>query len=131
MDKNIVMERLRKHAEAKDCGWRSRAEWRRNNASWIRRSQSIAVMMLNRMKQKHITQTALASQLGCTQQYVSKLLKGQENITLEMLTKIEAALDIPIFIPMSQPYYMGENEEDGTMVADDATDDWKKNADTR
>lgn len=122
MDINNVMERLRKHAEARDCGWRGRAEWRRDNVSWIRRSQAIAVKMLNKMKQEHITQTALAGQLGCTQQYVSKLLKGQENITLEMLTKIEAALDIPIFMPMSQPYDMGEDDGDGPMVADDATE---------
>ena len=119
MDTKNVMERLRKHAEAMDCGWRGRTEWRRQNVSWIRRSQMIAVMMLNKMKQEHITQTALAAQLGCTQQYVSKLLKGQENITLEMLTKIEAALNISIFMPVAMPYDMDEDHEDGPMVADD------------
>lgn len=38
----------------------------------------------------------LAERMDCTQQYISKVLKGQKNMSLETLCKIENALDIEI-----------------------------------
>ena len=43
-----------------------------------------------------MTQRALAEKMNCTQQYVSKVLKGRENLSLETLCKIENALGIKI-----------------------------------
>lgn len=40
--------------------------------------------------------TMLAEKMNCTQQYVSKVLKGRENLSLETLCKIENALGIKI-----------------------------------
>ena len=34
--------------------------------------------------------------MGCSQQYVSKVLKGQENLSLETLSKIERCLNLQI-----------------------------------
>ena len=39
---------------------------------------------------------SLASMMGCSQQYVSKVLKGQENLSLETMSKIEDCLHISI-----------------------------------
>ena len=39
------------------------------------------------MRQEHLTQRYMAERLGCTQQYVSKILKGTENLSLETITK--------------------------------------------
>jgi transcriptional regulator with XRE-family HTH domain len=44
-----------------------------------------------------LTQKQLAEQMGCSQQYVSKVLKGQENLSLETISKIEDCLNISIF----------------------------------
>lgn len=80
--------------------WREQAEWRRANRSWLRHSQRIAVIMLDAMKEQHITQSQLAERMGCSQQYVSKVLKGNENLSLETMTKIEDALTLsllPVF----------------------------------
>ena len=38
----------------------------------------------------------LAEKMNCTQQYISKILKGRENLSLEALCKIELALGIRI-----------------------------------
>ncbi|MBQ3710042.1 MAG: helix-turn-helix transcriptional regulator [Bacteroidales bacterium] len=38
----------------------------------------------------------MAQRLGCTQQYVSKILKGKENMSLETLTKLEQTMGIQI-----------------------------------
>ena len=43
-----------------------------------------------------LTQTELAKRLECTQQHVSSILKGNSNLTLETIYKMEKALDISI-----------------------------------
>lgn len=63
---------------------------------WMYHSQAIAAIMSDRMEKLGMTQRALAKKMNCTQQYVSKVLKGRENLSLETLCKIENALDIKI-----------------------------------
>jgi transcriptional regulator with XRE-family HTH domain len=43
-----------------------------------------------------MTQKQLAEKMNCSQQYISKILKGKENLSLETLSKIEDALGIQI-----------------------------------
>lgn len=54
----------------------------------------IANIMSARMKKLGMTQKILAEKMNCTQQYISKILKGHENLSLEVISKIENALDI-------------------------------------
>ena len=63
---------------------------------WMCHSQAIAAIMSNRMGELSMTQRALAEKMNCTQQYVSKVLKGRENLSLETLCKIENALGVRI-----------------------------------
>ena len=63
---------------------------------WLRHSQHIAMLMLEKMNEMNITQKQLADMMGCSQQYVSKVLKGHENLSLETLSKIEECLKISI-----------------------------------
>ena len=37
--------------------------------------------------------------MGCSQQYVSRILKGTENLSIETITKIESALNLGILEP--------------------------------
>ena len=76
--------------------WKEEAEWRRANHDWLWHSQRIAVKVMSRMREEHLSQTALAERMECTQQYVSKILHGQENLSLEMLAKLENALNIQL-----------------------------------
>lgn len=62
--------------------------------SWFNHSQMIANIMSARMKELGMTQKILAEKMNCTQQYVSKILKGHENLSLEVISKIENALNI-------------------------------------
>lgn len=61
---------------------------------WLNHSQMIANTMSARMKELGMTQKMLAEKMNCTQQYISKILKGRENLSLEAISKIENALDI-------------------------------------
>lgn len=56
-------------------------------------SQMIAMKILDKMEETGMTQKAMAEKIGCSQQYVSRILKGQENLSLETISKIETALD--------------------------------------
>ena len=61
---------------------------------WLNHSQMIANTMSARMKELGMTQKMLAEKMNCAQQYISKILKGRENLSLEAISKIENALDI-------------------------------------
>ena len=89
--KQKTLEYLESHQSETPSQWREEAEWRRENKDWLRYSKRIAVMLLSYMKREHLTQSAMAERLDCTQQYVSKILKGTENLSLETLAKLEHA----------------------------------------
>ena len=94
--KKETLEFLKAHQSETPSKWRVEAEWRRDNWSWLRHSQKIAVKVLLQMKQEGLTQKALAERMDCTQQYVSKILKGKENMSLDTLSKLEDALGISL-----------------------------------
>ena len=88
--------RLKEHQSTTPSKWKEKAEWRLQNKSWLRHSQRIAMKMLEKMDELGLTQKQLAEQMGCSQQYVSKVLKGRENLSLESISKIEDCLNISI-----------------------------------
>lgn len=90
--KQKTSEYLESHQSETSSKWREEAEWRRENKTWLIYSKRIAVMLLSYMKREHLTQSAMAERMVCTQQYVSKILKGTENLSLETLTKLEQAM---------------------------------------
>ena len=96
--KQKTLDFLENHQSSTPSKWREEAEWRRDNAIWLKHSQRIAVQVLLKMKEKKLTQKALAELIGCSQQYVSKILKGTENLSLETITKLESALDLTFFM---------------------------------
>ena len=53
------------------------------------------------MKKLGMTQKKLAEKMNCTQQYISKILKGREILSLEAISKIEKALAIH-FLQMNE-----------------------------
>ncbi len=54
------------------------------------------MMMLDKMEELGITQKAVAERMGCSQQYISRVLKGSENLSIETIFKIESALGLQI-----------------------------------
>ena len=91
MDRQEILKYLKEHQSETPSKWREEAQWRRENRDWLRYSQRIAILLLFYMKKEGLTQAAMAERLGCTQQYVSKILKGSENLTIETIAKIERA----------------------------------------
>jgi len=87
---------LRLNASETPSKWREKAEWRRANKQWLKKSQNIALAILNCLDKNEMTQTELADKMNVSQQYVSKIVKGSENLSLETISKIESVLDIEL-----------------------------------
>ena len=98
-----TISKLNEHRSITPSKWRENAEWRVKNKSWLRYSQKIAMMMLDKMEELGLTQKALAERMGCSQQYISRVLKGTENLSIETISKIENALLLEILEPSFAP----------------------------
>lgn len=92
-----IVNKLKEHQPSDSSRWREDALWRKENKFWLRYSQTIAMKMLDKMEELGVTQKELASRMGCSQQYISKVLKGNENLSLETIRKIEESLDLSFF----------------------------------
>ena len=91
-----AIEFLEAHQSPTPSRWREEAQWRRDNEYWLKYSRSITLQVLRAMDEQSVTQLELARRMGCTQQYVSNLLKGSTNMTLETIARLENALNIDI-----------------------------------
>lgn len=89
-------EFLYDHQSATPSKWREAAEWRRKNEKWLKYSRVITMKTMQAMDKQSVTQSILAKRMGCSQQYVSNLLKGSSNMTLETISRIETALNIDL-----------------------------------
>ena len=58
------------------------------------------MMMLDKMEELGLTQKSVAERMGCSQQYISRVLKGNENLSIETISKIEDALNLSILEPV-------------------------------
>lgn len=66
--------------------------WRRANATWLAKSAAIAIKVLSTIKAKKMSQLQLAELMNVTPQQVNKIIKGEENLSLETIVKLELAL---------------------------------------
>ena len=89
-------EFLNNHQSATPSKWRESAEWRRENEKWLKYARFITMKTMQAMDRQGVTQSVLAERMGCSQQYVSNLLKGSSNMTLETIARIETALNIDL-----------------------------------
>lgn len=97
---NDVQKHLAAYSSATPSQWRKKAVARCKNKEWLRYSQRIAMMMLDKMEELGMTQRSVAERMGCSQQYISKILRGTENLSIETISKIEYALDLQLMEPV-------------------------------
>ena len=94
-----LQDKLSAYKSSAPSRWREKAMERSENREWMRYSQKIAMMMLDKMEELGITQKGVAERMGCSQQYISRVLKGSENLSIETIFKIESALGLQILEP--------------------------------
>jgi transcriptional regulator with XRE-family HTH domain len=81
----------------------------------LRESQKTAIKVLEKLDELDWTQKDLAERMGVSPQYVSKMLKGKENFTLETLVSLQEILDIPIFAS----YYDQKEEQKAGFIGEE------------
>jgi plasmid maintenance system antidote protein VapI len=91
MSKDKIVKRLFEQS-VNDNDWLAEARERQHNEGWLTMSAAIAVRILTYLRENKITQKELATQLGYSPQYVNKVVKGSENLTLETIVRIEKTL---------------------------------------
>ena len=76
--------------------WIEEAKKRKANRYWQKHSQKIAIKVLKAIREKGIKQKQLAEMVGVSPQQINKIVKGNENLTLETIAKLENALNIAL-----------------------------------
>ena len=87
-----IIKNLNKHKSSTPSKWKDEAKKRMENRRWLSYSQEIAMFLHDKMEELELTQTALAERMNCTQQYISRILKGNENLSLETIARLEDAI---------------------------------------
>lgn len=111
MNEKKILNKLNKIAAKESINWIEEAEIRIARRDWIEKSSRIAMRILNELKNQDfsnkMSQRTLAKKMGVSDQYISKILKGQENLSLETISKIEKVLgisliEVPNFIEVQE-----------------------------
>jgi transcriptional regulator with XRE-family HTH domain len=90
------LDRLNELAAGRMSAWYKEADWYRKNVGWLKRSSRIAYHILSELDEQGISQKELALRMEVSPQYVNKIVKGKENLSLETIWKIEEALGITL-----------------------------------
>lgn len=98
MTQQEAIARLSRYQSPTPSTWceQEEATRRAKAAGWLSYSRKIAVKTALAMKRQDLTRADVATRMGCSPQYVSRLLKGEENLSLETICKLENALNVPI-----------------------------------
>jgi len=90
------LEKLNKAISSQKSTWEEEAKWREANEEWLSQSFDIAVRVLDTLREKKMTQKDLAEKLNVSPQFINKIVKGQENLSLETIAKLSRALGIKL-----------------------------------
>jgi transcriptional regulator with XRE-family HTH domain len=66
------------------------------NRAMLRESQAIALKVLMKLDELKWSQRKLANEMGVSPQQISKIVSGNENLTLDTQVRLQQILDIPI-----------------------------------
>ena len=73
------------------------AKFRIENKKWLSYSSNIALRILAALEEsEQMTQKTLAEMVGVSPQYINKVLKGQENLSLQTIAKLSEALNMEL-----------------------------------
>ena len=98
MTQEEAIARLNRYQSDKSSEWMVAEEkicYAKANG-WLQYSRKIAIKVAMAMKQQGLSRQDVADRMGCSPQYISKLLKGTENLSLETICKLEDVLNVAI-----------------------------------
>ncbi len=86
------------NALSKPCqtDWLKVAEELERNEAWQKKSAEIAANVLHFLRKNDMSKQTLADKMGVKPQFISRIVKGNTNLTLETISKLEEALGEPL-----------------------------------
>ncbi len=94
--KEKTLKFLEGNLSSEPSAFAEEAKWRQDNEVWLKWSQSIAMKIIDYMQEHKLSRADIASRLGCSPQYVSKILSGRTNFSFKSIAEIEKCLNIHI-----------------------------------
>ena len=94
--KEKTLKFLERNLSSEPSTFAEEAKWRQDNEVWLKWSQGIAMKIIDYMQENNLSRTDIASRLGCSPQYVSKILSGHTNFSFKSIAEIEKCLNIQI-----------------------------------
>jgi ribosome-binding protein aMBF1 (putative translation factor) len=76
--------------------WLEKAIWQKENRDWLRNSQRIAIRILSELRKTGMSKEMLADKMGVSVKYVNEIVKGQKNLTLKTISKLEKGLGVKL-----------------------------------
>ena len=102
-----LIDKLETIVSEEKSAWLEKAKYRAENRDWLKKSQAIAIKVNGLIRDKGITQKELTQLLKVSPQQVSKIIKGQENLTLETISKLENALETTLIAIAKNTHSIG------------------------
>ena len=84
--------KINKYITDDPSDWMEQIGYYEKNKEWLDKSAEIAVRILSILRKQSLSQKDLAEMIGVSPQYINKVVKGRENLSLETICKIEKAL---------------------------------------
>ncbi|MHA8070234.1 helix-turn-helix transcriptional regulator [Aquirufa ecclesiirivi] len=100
----------------KDLSWMDDENLNKDNEDWLDFSFKIAVKVLSELRLKGISQNSFADLMGCSSQYISKLLKGKENLTIQTIFKIQKVLGLQLISTFDFEYQDTISTSEVTLI---------------
>ena len=91
--------------QGKASRWSANAGTRIANRKWLNYSSQIARRILAAIEDNpSMTQAVLAEKIGVSRQYINRIIKGHENLSLETIAKLSSALGVEFITFPSYKY---------------------------
>lgn len=76
--------------------WRENLEYDKRNWEWLKMSSNVAFAVLEMLDHTNMSHVELANKMNVSRQHVSRILRGQEKLTIETISKLQTALGVKL-----------------------------------
>ena len=115
MTQNKRLEKFAKLVSDKPSNFLAKLEYYNSNKNWLQNSSKIAINVMEILKEKKWTQKELAEKMKVSAQQINKIVKGQQNLTFETISKLESALGVSL-ISINEIKSINEIETISTQI---------------
>lgn len=107
-----LLQKLMELSQGERCNRSEVITYRRENKYWLDKSRAIALLVLTAIRQQRLTKKQLAVRMNISVRRLNKIVRGGDNMTLEIMGKLEKELGIEIINATSLDTQTDERERE-------------------